>query len=206
MHRLTNYSYHEAAIIHLVFVGSGSSTSPLHSLFIHNTSQWSSTSCQLCIHDMGLRLSTHFRGYTLIIRPWGWRSPSLLGPTPLISFIRPQGRDHPPCWLCISVYGAEIIRSMHRMTNHSMPHLYLLTFIISLGAETIHPYVSFIISLKPQAHGHPPCWLCFSFYVTKIIYPMHQQTSHLYHKDVIILLVSVGPWSSTHDVSCVSKI
>ena len=87
----------------------------------------------------------HFRDYTLIIRPWGWRSPSFLGPTPnvtLISFIRPQGRDHLPCWLCISVCGDEIIRSMHRMTKHSMPHLYLLTFIISLGAETIHPYIS----------------------------------------------------------------
>ena len=104
----------------------------------------------------------------------------------LINFIRPQGHDHPPCGLCISVYGAKIISSMHLMTNQSMPHLYLLTFIISLAAETIHPYISFIISLKLQGHGHPPCWLCISFYGAEIIYPKHQLTNCLYHKAVII--------------------
>ena len=153
MHQLTNHSYHEASIIYLVSVGPRSSTPPLHWLIIHNTRPRSSTLCQQCLHDNGDEIIYPMYVVTLISRLWGWHSPSLS----LINFIRPQGRDHPPCWLCISVYGAEIICSMHPMTNHSMPHLYLLLFISCLGAGTIHPYISFIISLKLQGHGHPPC-------------------------------------------------
>ena len=129
MHQLTNHFYHEASIIYLVSVGLRSSTQPLHWLIIHNTRPGSSTSCQQCLHDNGDEIIYPMYVVTLISRLWGWHPPSLS----LINFIRPQGRDHPPCWLCISVYGAEIISSMHPMTNHSMPHLYLLLFISSLG-------------------------------------------------------------------------
>ena len=52
-------------------------------------------------------------------------------------FIRQEGHDHRPCLLCISVYVAEIIRSMHLLANHSILHLQLLTFIFFLGAD--HP-------------------------------------------------------------------
>ena len=58
MHWLTNHSYHKASIIYLVSVGPRSSTPPLHWLIIHNTRPQSSTSCQQCLHYMGLRSST----------------------------------------------------------------------------------------------------------------------------------------------------
>ena len=130
-------------------------------------------------------------------------SSSLLGPrssTPnsLFIVIRPQGRDHPPCWLCILFYGAEIICSMLSLTNHLF-YMAICSDVHHLSWGRDHPPQTIhLSSIRPQGRDHPPCWLCILFYGAEIICSMHRLTNHSFcmaiSSDVHHLL---GPRSST---------
>ena len=154
-------------------------------------------------------------------------SSSLLGPrlsTPNILFIviRPQGRDHPPCWLYILFYGAEIICSMLPLIIY-FTWLYLVTFIISLGAEIIHPkrfiyhlsdnkaviiHLAGCISYSMEQKSSAPCihrliihfeWLYLVTFIislgAKIIYPKQFIYNLSDHKAVIIHLAGCVSYS-----------
>ena len=148
-------------------------------------------------------------------------SSSLLGPstsTPNILFIviRPQGRDHPPCWLCILFYGTESSAPCFRWLIIYFTWLYLVTFIISLGAEIIHPkryiyhlsdhkaviiHLAGCVSYSMERKSSAPCirWLIIHFawlYLVTFIISLGAEIIHpkqfIYnlsdHKAVIIHL------------------
>ena len=61
----------------------------------------------------------HTMSISTAIHSFSWGPDHLSLNVSFINFIRPQGRDHPPCWLCNSFYGVEIIHPIYPLTNHS---------------------------------------------------------------------------------------